>query len=309
MKQFIFKFIKFLLGFTLIYVIVLNVLQEILPGPYKPNILYEAGDNLVTRKIEESDTIDSVDILIVGSSHAYDSFNPKYFENNGFSAYNWGTSQQSHVQTSMILEKYLGKLKPKLVVYEVFPEIFNATGRESMADFLNAGKPFEVGFFDLFQYDNSISLFNTYLIKESRKIFGIESNLELNILENEYYKGYVEKKDISTASKTLPMIKWVPRQSQILAFESNLKFLNSQNIPFILVIAPYPFRYKNQEEIDSFFSSKGKFLNYNKILNFDPRKDFSDHHHMNYNGVKKLNQHFVNYLNRLKQENSFDLNN
>ena len=296
MKKFILKVIKFALGFFFIYVIVLNIFQEIVPGPFKPNILYEAGDNLVIRKIEESDTMSRIDVLILGSSHAYDSFNPLFFENEGLTAYNWGTSQQSHVQTSMILDKYLDRLEPGLVVYEVFPEIFNATGRESMADFLNAGKPFEVGFFDLFQYENSISLLNTYFIKESRKVLGIEPNLELNIIENDYYKGYVAKNETSAAKDVLPTIKWVPRSSQLSAFESNLKFLKSRSIPYILVIAPYPFKYSNECEINSYFSSKGKFLNYNNILQFDSKIDFSDHHHMNTNGVKKLNLHFVKYL-------------
>lgn len=292
--------------FILVYVISLNIIEETFSGPFKPNILYQAGDNLVSKKISESDTIKNVDILFVGSSHAYDSFNPKIFEKYGYTAFNWGTSQQSHPQTSMILDKYLKKLKPRLVVYEVFPEIFNATGRESMADFLNAGKPFEVGFFDLFQYENSIALFNTYLIKKSRAIFGLENNDE-NLLDPDvfYYKGYVEKRGFNNNKEKIQSVKWVPRKSQLRTFEENLTLLKDLEIPVVLVIAPYSFEYSNQHEIIEYLASKGKLFNYNTILKFDANKHFSDFHHMNYLGVKKMNEHFVLELKELERKGFF----
>ena len=298
MKSFLRKISLFIILTLFAYIISINLLEAILPEIYKPNLLYQEGDGLVLKKMQESINLKNPDILFLGSSHAYRSFDPKLFEESGITSYNWGTSQQTHPQTGMVIREYVSELKPKLVVYEVFPEIFAMTGRESMADFLNAGKPFDVSFLDISQFDNSIALINTYLIKYSRKSLGLENKPKPMNPGVSYYKGFVVNKDIYRGTQTINDLKWVPRENQIKAFEDNLAYLKKLGVPVLLVVAPYPFDYKNTAEIISYLESKEELLFYNKILFFEKNKDFSDFHHINYNGVQKLNRHLIDFIKR-----------
>lgn len=298
MKLFLRKISLFIILTLIAYIISINLLEAILPEIYKPNLLYQEGDGLLLKKMQESNDLKDPDILFLGSSHAYRSFDPKLFEDAGITSYNWGTSQQTHPQTGMVIREYVSDLKPKLVVYEVFPEIFAMTGRESMADFLNAGKPFDVGFLDISQFDNSIALINTYLIKYSRKSLGLENKLKPMNPGVSYYKGFVVNTDIYKGTQTINDLKWVPRENQIKAFEDNLAYLKELNVPVLLVVAPYPFDYKNTAEIISYLESKEELLFYNEILFFSKNKDFSDFHHINYNGVQKLNRHLIDFIKK-----------
>ncbi|MDR5590593.1 hypothetical protein RE431_08075 [Christiangramia sp. SM2212] len=273
-------------------------MELILPDIYKPNILYQVGDGMLKKKMRDSERISSPDVVFLGSSHAYYSFDPVFFDKIGVSSFNWGTSQQTHPQTQMVIKEYITQNKPKLVIYEVFPEIFAMSGRESMADFLNAGEPFEVSFGDIWHFDNSIALINTYLIKYSRRILGVKDKTEFFDDKESYDRGFIKETNLNNNPRNIPMLKWVPRENQLKAFEENLKLLKDLDIPVLLVIAPYPFDYKNSDDFMSYLQPKAKLLSYKEILEFDEIEDFSDFHHLNYNGVLKMNRHLIEFLTK-----------
>ena len=302
MKLFLRNFLIYLFVGFFTYVIGLNLVYEILPPIYRPNILYQAKNGLLEQKIKESKNPGEVDVLFIGSSHAYNSFDPRIFEKYGIKSLNWGTSQQTHVQTKMVLREYLEVLNPKLVVYEVFPEMFAMEGRESMTDFLNTGKPFQLGLKEIFTYDNSIIFINTYLIKYTRKIFGfIEEQQNSEDIQG-YYKGYVPNEGENSYYQDSGSIKWVPRGKQLEAFQENLNLLKSRKTDYLLVISPFPFNYNNEEEYTNYLNSMGELLDYNKILEFDKKEDFSDFHHINLSGVKKMNGHLAPLIKEKLEE-------
>ncbi|MFD2518529.1 hypothetical protein [Salinimicrobium flavum] len=247
-----------------------------------------------------------MDVLFIGSSHAYNSFDPGIFENYGLKSYNWGTNQQTHIQTEMVLREYLKIFSPKLVVYEVFPEMFALEGRESMTDFLNSGEPFQLGLKEIFEYDNSIIFFNTYLIKYSRELIGLRPKPKRKVEIKDYYKGYVSKEGENKYYKDSIDIKWIPRQQQIEAFERNIAFLKRNNINYVLVISPFPFQYNNSQDYINYLNSRGELLDYNKILEFDAEKEFSDYHHINIKGAKKINTHLAPVLRKKIDELPID---
>ncbi len=298
MKLFLKRIFFFFILISVLYVPGLLLIDVMLPSIYKPNILYQAGNGLVQKKIEESDTLSKVDVLFLGSSHAYNTFDPSIFETENIASYNWGTSQQTHPQTQMVLDEYLLKLDPQLVVYEVFPEMFAMSGRASMADFLNATRPFEVDFVEIFEYENSIVLINTYLVKKARKFLGIEEKNQNFKFDNRYYRGYVKIESNSNSIKESVKIKWTPRQNQLRAFEENIEFLKENQIPYILVIAPYAFSYNNPNDVKNYLVNKGELYDYNELIDFEPSKDFSDLHHINHQGATKVNLHLRNVLKK-----------
>ncbi|MBI6119756.1 hypothetical protein [Salegentibacter maritimus] len=306
MKLFLKRISFFIVLISVLYVPGLLLIDLMLPPIYKPNVLYQAGNGLVQKKIEESDTLSDIDVLFLGSSHAYNTFDPLIFETENITSYNWGTSQQTHPQTQMVLKEYLLKLKPKLVVYEVFPEMFAMSGRASTADFLNASKPFEVGLSEIFEYENSIVLLNTYLVKYARKFLDIEDKKQNFSSSSRYYRGYLERPYLATSIRDDIQIRWVPRENQLTAFEENLKFLKENKIPYILVIAPYAFSYKNTFDVEEYLERQGELYDYNKLIKFDTSKDFNDVHHINHYGATKVNLHLKQILkNKLEKLNFF----
>jgi hypothetical protein len=91
--------------------------------------------------------------------------------------------------------------------------------------------------------------------------------------------------------------KWEPRQYQLKAFERILKKLKEKNIRVVLVQAPINRKYyaliKCNKEIDSYFSSKGEYYNFNELMHFDNEREFIDYDHLNYDGVKKMNEALI----------------
>lgn len=63
--------------------------------------------------------------------------------------------------------------------------------------------------------------------------------------------------------------------------------------------------YKNNEFVDSLFTSQGAYYNLNRTLEMDDDMDFIDYHHLNQSGVVKANTVLVGLLNdRRALENS-----
>ncbi|NHW60088.1 hypothetical protein HA378_33495, partial [Escherichia coli] len=74
------------------------------------------------------------------SSHAYRGFDTRVFSKNGISSFNLGSSSQSPINTQVLLKQYLDRIKPKMIVYEVYAGTLSADGVESSLDMLSNNK-------------------------------------------------------------------------------------------------------------------------------------------------------------------------
>ena len=102
------------------------------------NVKYHLGmwDYTYTRVHEAADT-KKVDVLFLGSSHCYRTFDPRQYEVCGLRTFNLGSSNQTPMQTLMFLRLYLDSLAPRLVVIEVHPDGFWNDGVESSVHLAN----------------------------------------------------------------------------------------------------------------------------------------------------------------------------
>lgn len=82
------------------------------------------------RLAEASQTKD-VDVLFLGSSHCYRTFDTRFYASHGLRTFNLGTSNQTPLQSEMLLKLYLDTLRPRLVVLEVHPDVMSNDGVES----------------------------------------------------------------------------------------------------------------------------------------------------------------------------------
>lgn len=142
MRQFLRSSGQFLLFATAFYVVVLLLWGWLMPARFTPNLRYVAGGygHMHTR-LQEVKTLDSIDILFLGSSHAYRGFDPRIFGDAGYTVFNLGSSAQTPEQTLVLLRKYLPQLHPNMVIFEVYPATFANSGVESSLDLISNSRP------------------------------------------------------------------------------------------------------------------------------------------------------------------------
>ena len=86
------------------------------------------------QRFRDIENMHNVDILFVGSSHSYASFDPRVFSEKELTSFNLGTPSQTPLNTYYLLEKYLPRLNPKLVIYEIYFPNLASDGLESFYD-------------------------------------------------------------------------------------------------------------------------------------------------------------------------------
>mgnify|MGYP003334488777 CR=1 FL=1 len=137
MKRFINRLLVFLAVVILAYPIVVILADQIIPHSWKCNLRYKSK-SIIQYKLEDLKDEQDLDILFIGSFHCYRGFDTRIFKEEGFRAFNLGSSSQTPKETHLLLNKYLPQLKPKLIIYEVFPTCFELDGLEASLNMISA---------------------------------------------------------------------------------------------------------------------------------------------------------------------------
>ena len=150
----------------------------------------------LNRRIQELKTFGDIDVLFLGSSHAYRGFDPRIFMQHGIRSFNLGSGSQSPIQTEILLKRYLNILNPKLVVYEVFPRNLSIDGVESALDLIANDKIDHLTIkmaLDL----NHIKVYNTVILGVIKDLLNLDRDYVEPIRKGRdtYVKGgFVEKR-------------------------------------------------------------------------------------------------------------------
>lgn len=306
------SFLKKILGFTgfalVFYALLIPVWKDCLPGRLSPNIIYKLGAyghlNSRLKEYKEWQYSDSLDVLFLGSSHAYRGFDTRLFNQYGIRSFNLGSSSQSPLQTYVLLQRYLDKVRPKLIVYEVFPTTFDSDGVESSLDLVSNDKN------DIYSYlmgfrINNMKTWNTLFYASYRDFFGLNKDYDEPVVKrNDIYVkgGFVEKKLKYYTPNTLPpeRIRFHPKQLD--QFEDIVSMIKSRGIELILVYAPIPevnfSRYDNNTYFDSCMKTYSYYYNFNTMLDLNDSVHFYDKHHLNQSGVEVFNHSLIEVLNK-----------
>lgn len=308
MKKFIKKSTLFILFFLFFYCTSLLFWGSTYKLNKNSNLKYKLGSyGHLNSRVKDLLNFESIDILFLGSSHAYRGFDPRIFKKNGISSFNLGSSSQTPIQTEILLQRYLKRLNPKMVIYEVFPGTFSSDGVESALDIIANDKLDSLTLNMAFKL-NSIIVYNTLIYKMIRSLIGFDKDF-IEPLINDKSKdkyisgGFVEKelaynKNIDNYSLKI----WDFYDYQIDAFEQTISLLQKQNIKVILVQAPITselyISYSNNSEIDHYFSSISEYYNFNDIVKLSSTQHFYDDHHLNTYGVKIFNEKLISILTK-----------
>jgi hypothetical protein len=307
MRKFL-KAVLLFIPFTLaVYVIMVIVIGELNIGTLQKNLKYFVGAYGHTHsRINEVRKSKPVDIVFVGSSHAYRGFDTRIFIAEGYTCFNLGSNRQSPIQTELLLKRYLPILKPKLLVYEVCPIAFSTDGVESTCDIISN----DVVDFDALKMafkQNNIKIYNTLIYSFYRQILGRDAHFtEALVKDDDTYisGGFVEKKLKYYHSEKVDSNKKAElNELQRKSFEDIINLAKTNNIELVLVQAPVTKAsynaYVNNDFFDKEMMQHGPYINFNKIINLNDSTDFFDGHHLNQNGVIKFNKSFIEKVLKL----------
>ncbi|WP_434035422.1 hypothetical protein [Formosa sp. 4Alg 33] len=301
MKRFLTNILYFFIISTISYFGLVVISGKLLRSDFRPNLPDDINSsNLLRRKLSEIENYKNVDILFLGSSHAYRGFDVRLFKKNNFTSFNLGSSSQTPIQTELILSTYLDEISPKLVVFEVYPAVFCADGAESGIDFiLNDLKSFKSA-----RLINNLKIYNLFIYNFFKKHIENDNSKKNNIISNPNYikGGFLERKNAYFKYSSYKDSKWKFKPYQIQAFKDILDFLEKNEQPYILVQAPitrsFYNSHTNNETFDSIMSERSKYVNFNKLIKLNDSLHFYDNNHLNQKGVELFNTELIKVMKK-----------
>lgn len=306
MNRFIKNLVLFLFFSAGTYLLLLILFGELVPPQITKNLSYgnvRAG-HLQTR-LGEADTTTHVDVLVLGSSHAYRGYDPRIFQESGYRIFNLGSSAQTFLQTELLMKRYIDSMRPKLVIFDVYPTLFSSDGVESSLELISKGfVNAELG--KLIITQNNVKLYNAFAFAFYKQYLNpvdpVRESIQMR--EDTYIKGgYVQSSSEDFKNESLTTKPIAVEDLQWEAFVSIVELLKAREIEVVLVQSPILKEkyksYSNIETFDSLLSNYGNYLNFNHILDLD-QTFFLDPSHLNQKGVEVFNNSLLDIINSCK---------
>ena len=295
MKSFLFKTTMFVIITAVLYIPFIFILSNVF-STFLNQSFYNSG--YTSNRLQDADKIKNIDVVFLGSSHAYRGFDPKKFS---FSSFNLGTTAQTPIQSYILIKKHLKQMKPKLIIYEVYPETFEISGLESQLDLLS-NSPINTDIISTTFEFNNTKAFNLLILnflnhKLLKKPFLKQGR---NSSERYYSNGYVESEKQTFLPIAINNGKWTPLKNQLQYFKKCLNFLKQNKTKVLLVFAPITKieynSYENIEDFNNLMKQIHKYVNFNKTL--VDSLHFYDSHHLNKAGVNIFNKQLQDYISK-----------
>jgi len=259
-------------------------------------------------RLREVERTGPVDILFIGSSHAYRGFDPRLFARLGFSSFNLGSKAQSPLNTYYLLRRYWPRLRPKLVVMEAYPMALTVDGLESFYDLtVNAAPSGEM--LRMALAVGHVHALNALAAAYLGGFWHPLARLEQIDVPGQTYiaGGYVESPGqvgaVKPAGEQLVDVSDV----QLEYLRRVIGFVESQGARIVLVVHPLPKRtlagLRNYQEASSRIVSVASqtsvpFWDFNQDLELDDERDFKDLDHLNASGVGKFDEVLIERMKR-----------
>ena len=305
MKSFLITLIKFTFFCFFIYTLLI-FLWGTLPihNVIKSNIVSEQGklNGYTSTRLKEIKEFENIDILFIGSSVVNYGFDNRIFEKEGYKTFNLGTSGQTPIQTQLLLDRYLDKLNPKLIIYALTPSILTRDGVESSLDIISSEKN-DFRSIRMGLQTKHITVYNSLLYFLFVNLFEIDFDWKEASAEGANYikGGYVEsKKDGHYKEYLVKPCQLQFNSAQLNMLKENVSTFQNRKIDYLFVNTPIASleynSYINRSDFDSIIVQQGSYLDFNKILNLTDTLHLADATHLNQQGVEIFNSALIELI-------------
>jgi hypothetical protein len=289
------------------------------------------------KEFYESDS-ESMDLVFLGSSYAYRSFDPYVFDNGlDVESFNMGSPLQKPIESYYVLKELLKTQKPTYVVYDLNWGVFNKDkyfntkvwNFDQLKFSINKLK-YLVNVFDSDQYLNAALKtvrYHEYLSEYLKMLLSIEED-SFEREKDEYMKNYkgkgfvindeiIAKEKIDELYETIygEPSEYTWDETQLYYFDQIAKTCENEGVELILVTAPmsptyfklYTEHWRDYDKISDVSNKLAKkwgltYFDYNLINDEElifSDFDFADRSHLNYKGAEKISNNFAEKLKKL----------
>ncbi len=250
MKRFLCHIIFFALGFALLYlptVWIVGHAGKMMNVSYVPANYGHSG-----LRLAEADTAVAPQLLFIGSSHCYRTFDTRCFDTAGIRCFNLGSSNQTPRQSLALLQRYLDRWHPRLVLFEVHPDIMENSGDEAACDLLSNTR-LDRPMLTMALRQCNLRVFNTMVcaaidqwlhggvVLPQKNVLSVATSAgDTNVVAGFHYVrgGFVELPPFCYRPKPLPTTVIQPRSDQLAALADCLQLLNQKGVPYLLIEVP-----------------------------------------------------------------------
>ena len=300
MKSFIKHSVAFL-GFSFfIYFILIFIWGSVMPVWLNSNLIYKQRGGHLHSRLAEINKYQNVDILFLGSSHAYRGFDTRIFKENGIHSFNLGSSSQAPMQSLLLLKKHIDNLQPKQIIFEVCPQSLSSDGIESALDIISNSK-IDFQTIKMAIELNHIKVYNTLIYSSIRQLLNLNQKfVEAKRIGKDTYisGGYVQRDDVQFENKSTLEKNINPKQ--MIAFKKLVSWVKSKDIELILVQTPVTTTeynsYDDNAGFDKLMQDYSSYYNFNNLITLDDSLHFYDPHHLNQLGVETFNADLIDLL-------------
>ena len=304
MKKWLAQLVLFFIFAACVYSVSIYIVGKYGTDGFKKNLLSEINYGHTNSRLIEIKKTKNIDFLFLGSSHVYRGFDTRIFATKGYTSFNLGSSSQTPIQSLFLLKRYLKAVNPKIVLFEVNPELLAADGVESELDIILND---QILFDNFIAFGNSgnVKIFNTLIFTSLDKKLNDRAKQPIIQGDDTYVPGgYVEKKLVfNTKKQDFKPKTWVFQKKQLKAIDAICALCAKHSTELILVYAPINkslyASWRNNKQFCDLMKTKGKFINGNHRSSLNDSLDFYDELHLNQNGVKSYNNDLINTLQKL----------
>lgn len=299
MKKFVCRILAFIPVALVGYMVLLCLLGDWGWVRTAVTTMGEAG-HLNTR-VKDIRNYHDIDILFLGSSHCYRTFDTRTYEAAGYTCFNLGSSNQTPMQTYVLLQQYLDSLTPRQVIFEVHPDIMRNDGVESAVNVL-CNVPLTLPAASMAWQTRNMKVANTLLYACYNQLVRhrLEHFSEDTVIGHyRYIPGGFCQVDtneflvVQYPTKVLTMFV-----EQLTALKKCLRLLDDRHIPYLLVETQDAEQlrktYYNHDWFEQTMQSLGPY--HYVILPMVDTIHFFNSDHLDKPGIELYNAHLLEYL-------------
>lgn len=306
-RSFLLRSLGFAAFCAAFYPLYIAVLGFAMPDGFAPNIRYPLNaEGCLRTRIAEAVDHKPVDIVFLGSSHAYRGFDPRIWTRHGYSSFNLGSSAQTPIQTELMVLEYVPRLKPKLVIFEVHPGAFRDEGIESALDMI-ANRRIDRHAFRMAMRLRHPFVWNALAYGLIRRIVGLDARIPEPIIrgKDRYIHGGFVERTAEYFRPEVPPIRRIssPKALQVEVFHRILRVLSDEDVKVLLIEAPVT-RWMSEgifperQRFDSVMTASGDYINMNEKVELSDSLHFATMSHLNQAGVGLFNEALIDTLER-----------